>query len=816
MRLGPKFKALERSFAEQSPHVAMDASGAAPEQVVVLETIGGVKDFQRAVARTSLEWIGEFDEEDVSPDEDFSDPNDPEERLPRRLYLTIANQQAIQELLSLWNKWLQGGKDALPKNFKLWGDVLACLHDVRLWGPQDRLDETGVLEDWRERVSRGEETVRCEIELWARVSPKDRAAANREIAELLGREGGRLIANCSIDAISYHGVLAEVPIRSVKAILELPTSDLVRSHAVMYFRPCVQTALRAQATDDGRRAAQRARKAPSGAPVVALLDGLPIENHVLLDGRIVVDDPDQWSATYAVRAREHGTAMASLIVHGDLGDNSPALPTPLYVRPITKPVDAGDPPLEEIPADRLVVDALHQAVRRMVDPEAGAVAPTIRVVNLSLGDRWYPFHGFLSPWARLLDWLAAKYGLLFVVSAGNDTAPHFELAVPRRHVPSMGGEALQSAALEAMVSNARHRAILAPAEAVNALTVGASHSDAAGVEPPPNLRQLIGRGELPAPYSCVGLGYRRAIKPDLLAPGGRAWFRESITSSELARFELNTGRRGAGVEHACPGSTSIADATGRSAGTSNSTALCSRSLAFAHDALQPLMDANVRERLTPTHEALLLRALAVHTANWGDARRELQPLLEKHGVGNRAREHVARFLGYGFLRPDRMLACTEQRATMLGFGALAANEAHQFAVPVPVALGPHVGVKRFTATLAWFSPINPRHREYRRASLWFDLQEKVLRIDRTQADWNAVKRGTLQHEVYEGQRGSPVSDSASILVRVNCRELAGPFAEPIAYALACSLEVEDGVQIPIYHEVRQRLQVRVPASGGPG
>jgi hypothetical protein len=491
-RLGPKFEALARSF-ENGPRVAMDASGAAPERVVVMETIGGVKDFQRAVARTSLEWIGEFDEDDISPDEDFADPDEPEENLPRRLYLTIASQQAIQELLSLWKKWLQGGKDALPRNFKRWGEVLACLRDVRLWGPQDRLAETRITEDWNERVARGEETVRCEIELWARASPEHRTAADREVRELLGREGGRMIANCAIEAISYHGILAELPIRAVKGILDLSTSDLVRSHAVMFFRPCVQTAIRAQATDETQRTAPKARKTPSGSPVVALLDGLPIENHAVLNGRIVVDDPEGWSATYPVRARQHGTAMASLIVHGDLSVDSPALPTPLYVRPITRPGEVGDPPMEEIPADRLAVDAVHQAVRRIVDPEAGGVAATVRIVNLSLGDRWYPFHGFLSPWARLLDWLAAKYGLLFVVSAGNDTAPHFELSVPRQQIQGMDGEALQAAALAALVNNARHRAILAPAEAVNALTVGASHSDAAAVEPPANLRELVGR-----------------------------------------------------------------------------------------------------------------------------------------------------------------------------------------------------------------------------------------------------------------------------------------------------------------------------------
>jgi hypothetical protein len=30
-------------------------------------------------------------------------------------------------------------------------------------------------------------------------------------------------------------------------------------------------------------------------PVVAVLDGMPMENHPLLDGRLIVDDPEGWA-----------------------------------------------------------------------------------------------------------------------------------------------------------------------------------------------------------------------------------------------------------------------------------------------------------------------------------------------------------------------------------------------------------------------------------------------------------------------------------------------------------------------------------------
>jgi len=127
-------------------------------------------------------------------------------------------------------------------------------------------------------------------------------------------------------------------------------------------------------------------------------------------------------------------------------------------------------------------------------------------------------------------------------------------------------------------------------------------------------------------------------------------------------------------------------------------------------------------------------------------------------------------------------------------------------------LGTYVGAKRLTITLAWFSPINTRHRRYMRGSLWFDRPELPLPLERAQCDWQAVRRGTIQHEIREGDRAGAVGDDAEALIRVNCRAVAGALEEPVPYVLICSLEVGEGVEIPIYEEIRERLQVRVRAT----
>jgi hypothetical protein len=53
-------------------------------------------------------------------------------------------------------------------------------------------------------------------------------------------------------------------------------------------------------------------------PVAALLDGFPVAKHAKLSGRLTIDDPDDFQAMYGQASeRRHGTAMASIILHGD-------------------------------------------------------------------------------------------------------------------------------------------------------------------------------------------------------------------------------------------------------------------------------------------------------------------------------------------------------------------------------------------------------------------------------------------------------------------------------------------------------------------
>ena len=65
------------------------------------------------------------------------------------------------------------------------------------------------------------------------------------------------------------------------------------------------------------------------------------------------------------------------VIHGDLNESNAPLSRPIYVRPVFLPkTDRFDgTSREEVPDDRLLVDLIHRAVRRIVatdDPDGAA------------------------------------------------------------------------------------------------------------------------------------------------------------------------------------------------------------------------------------------------------------------------------------------------------------------------------------------------------------------------------------------------------------------------------------------------------------
>lgn len=809
-RLAPKFGTLRSTFEARRLQLQVSAPNDDPELVVVFETIGAVDQFLGAVKRTpGLEWLLEADETDVEPDEDFYDIAAHGNRLSGRLFLLGSNRQALTEILSLWERYRADNNVRFERGLGKWKEVFKHLRDVRFWGLQDRVGDD-VRQYWEDRLNSGDKAVRFEIEAWCFASQEKNDRAIAEISNLVAATGGRVLSRALISEIAYHGFLVEMPAEGIRQLLGSGPQDLALSERVMFFRPRGQALARPEEGGERLPGFAPPARTVSGAPVAAMLDGLPLQNHPLLAGRLTIDDPDGWESTYEAKDRVHGTAMASLIVYGELDGAKTPLGRPIYVRPIMRPdpSDTRSPREEATPSDVLLIDLVHRAVRRIFEGEgtAPAAAPTVKVINLSVGDLDRPFDSELSPWARLLDWLSYKYRVLFIVSAGNVSAD-LMLDTPRESLCNLSPDQRNRLALKTLLSDSVSRRLLTPAESINALTVGAAHADVARFQPAPGRYDLFPERGV-SPFSCIGHGFRGAVKPDIVMPGGRVLHRENprgvpeSTQMHLVNTPAAPGHRVAAPPNAA------GDNTKYTRGTSNAAALASRGAAHAHAVIESLRAGN--PAALPEHlDAVLMKALLAHGAEWGNLKEQILGARSDITDWWKKREFVARFIGYGLADIERALTCTEQRATLIGVGELQDGQGLEFRTPLPPCLSAQAVKRRLTITLAWLTPANARHAKYRAARLWIKPPHDDFGVSRMNCDWQHVLRGTLQHEVFEGENALPFVDGAELVFKVSCAEDGGKLRETVPFALCVSLEVAEGINLPVYTQVRERVMTRI-------
>lgn len=821
-RIDPRFVRL--SAVAQSPAQLMalrdDPASIAPERAIVFEVEGSLKDFYEQARNIGLEYLGDYEEE-FEPSDDFFIQDKPDQTLSGRIYLAMPDVQALRELLSLWERYKQSQR--MPKGRSEWRELFSRLIDVRPWGPQDRISPL-TLAAWESDLSQVPDAlVRLEVELWYYENVDKRANAFQALEAQIETAGGQVVHHAVIPEIHYDAALVDLPGAYVRALINNPNVSLARADEVMYLRP--QSVARYPGAPEftGADSDAVAANADQAQPIAALLDGLPIQNHVRLAGRLNVDDPEGLDAVYPVARREHGTEMASLIIHGDLNTGEPPIPRRLYVRPVMRPSATGD---ERTPPDRLLVDVIHQAVRRIKEGDGvePAAAPGVVIINLSLGDATRPYARTMSPLGRLLDYLSNRYRVLFLVSAGNvldrlpvsafNTTLEFETATP---------EARERAVLNALNNYKSQRTLLSPAESVNTLTIGAAHSGAAFNGALPNgMIDPFTDEELPNIVSAMGLGFKKVVKPELLFAGGRTPVR--VVSSGVGGIQIQATRGGArhfGLKAARPSPTGSARYEDFTFGTSVATALATRSAHRIHDVLTDRDGGSNHADIGSDFMPLVLKALLVHGAEWGAKGQMLDDAFPPQGTGSHfsRRDDIARLLGYGVPRIERVLDCAENRATLLGVGSIKPESSLLYHVPLPDGLDGVRAIRAITITLAWFSPVNPRHQGYRMAALdissgsdqkyWIAPQRSLQPTDK------ATARGTVFHERRTGEGASVFVDDGHLLLRLTCRAAAGNLADSIPYALAISMEVGADVGIPVYEQVRVRLAQRVPATVAP-
>ena len=798
-RLSPIFRVLSDVMSRQCATIQQDIQGLEPEFVLVFEVAGNVSDFYRATQRAGMEWICDF-ENTIAPDDDFY--NIREDGTPRdsvvseKLYLTMTNQVAMQQLMSLWEIY-SSGRTIFPEGMTPFRDVFAQLKNLRRWNIQDRFDETNVVSVWQNLLDVGSERIRFEIELWYRKDERKRIAAQDRIISILQQYGGVIVKSSVYNEIGFHGLLVDCPADEVRRMIENRDHELLNADQIMSIRATGQVLSITESEDEQQDFSATEAPLPTNSPVIALLDGLPLANHQLLANRLSINDVDGVEEYYQTAQRVHGTSMASLIIHGDLNHPLPALKSSLYVRPIMRPNHRGE---ECVPDDIFFVDAIHNAIREI--GEDSNLSNSIRIVNLSLGNPSKPFVYALSAEAKMLDWLSCKYNLLIIVSSGN-CPQNIELPITLGEYKNLSIAERQKMLYNELWANQALMKIYCPSESINGICVGAAHFDYAQIAPGIPLENPIEIG-YPASYSCFGGGYHNSIKPDLIVPGGQMVFQTLGIESQPAtlRAKCQTSLRSTGQKVAAVNNGVVG--VSHCFGTSNSTALSSRICADFLDVIRSAPRLNIPSEF----EALTLKTMLIHSCAWGDMGNQLMNSYVPD-IPRKKRVETLKWIGYGLPHQDFSSFCTDQRVTLIGYGEISQNQYTDFKFPLPDCLISVAVNKRLTISMTWFSPIAPNNKNYRLAKLLFEAKNKDTLTNTTlDSDVNSSKRGTAQHEVYEGHQASTYIQGSDLCINVLCKKEPS-LRHPVRFVIMATLEVAPETQLPLYNEIAARVQTQV-------
>ncbi|MCI0578160.1 MAG: S8 family peptidase [Chloroflexi bacterium] len=380
----------------------------------------------------------------------------------------------------------------------------------------------------------------------------------------------------------------------------------------------------------------------SDAPRIVIVDSGIATGHPLFSddnnsiiGRQICFIPTWWDNSQDTAdhvERGHGTAVASVAAYGSVRDfilNNDPLAYPQFWIENAKILYSAARFHEASPDnDRAKLHDLqvpywlmHQVVTAFHNPEPNQC----RIFNLSVGAEPHRVDKLQSSWSEAIDNLSAENDVLFVVATGN---------VQLHEVDQLSRE-IGTYPIYLLDGRARLRD---PAQAMNALTVGAfSEYDVVPVTARQN-HQPVARANHPAPFTRTNLQDSPIVKPDVIEAGGNLSY-DALTQSyndrirelaiPIANRNFLTGSSGGIIGYHC-GTSMAAPKVAHLAGLIQST--------------------------HPEFSTNLIRALIVNSAEWPQPEifNEVpNPLGTEDGTEIKRR--MLRLCGYGIPQADKAL-----------------------------------------------------------------------------------------------------------------------------------------------------------------
>ena len=564
-------------------------------------------------------------------------------------------------------------KTGKPRKSTQW-DVFEHIEasQMRLWGRLDRIGSrlaesigpTGEL-------IVGTETYVLDVDVWHR-GTIDLARASLEELRRLIQHNSAEVEKLTDSFVGELLCVARVRVRGEK-LSQLLNLDAV---AEIEFPP--------QPVFDPRQAARSTSAdfptpplPPQDGPHLCVVDSGITSNHPLLSRNVGHAEAILTSGETSADENGHGTIVAGIAVFGDVracyGQAQFASPVTLFSARVLNADNRFD--------DELLI---IQQMRRAIDFFT-ASPYNCRVFNLSLGvnEAWLPTNPRQSLWAESLDTIAREFGVLLVVSAGNQdvgwspsTAEAEQIAVeyPRNLFVDECG-------------------LCQPATAAIAITVGGIADSESPAIPPPGKREDIVRTiaaiNQPMPTTRIGPGLNGAIKPEFVAAAGNVAFQG------FSMLRNVTHDQGLAVMSLSNEPTKQLFAY--DIGTSFAAPRVARTAA--------MLWINLRNQLAEEPQANLVRAMLAASASPPDALRDfIEPLQGEEGV--------RRVCGYGAIDEEFAFESADRRVTLVAQGTLAIDTFAVFELPSLLQFRQAPGYKKVTVTLAYDPPVRRRRADY--------------------------------------------------------------------------------------------------------
>jgi hypothetical protein len=634
-----------------------------------------------------------------------------------------------------------------------------------------------------------------QVELW---HPGDRGQTQR-----LADEVGRVVAMAHDHEQRVLDRFVGELIAIVKARIRVPTLELLfqlSSVAEVDLPPVPVFDAAAAFAATARHFPVPAAPPPDG-PRLCILDSGITASHPLLGPFVGHEEAILTHGETAADQHGHGTMVAGVAVFGDpracyLAGTFQSEITLYSARVLNDRNEFDD--------ERLFVQQVLQAISIFKKPPYNC-----RVFNLSLGTKEPALSGpgsKQSLWAEALDVIARDENVLLVVSAGNCLAAVTD--DPARAEEMLNGYPHYLLGREFQLCD--------PATAASPLTVGAlSRLATPGLQRngrADDLARCIAQPRQPAPFTRLGPGINRAVKPELVADGGNLVFQGYGPTRRVAK------------DHGCSVLSLSHEPTRRLFAFDVGSSLAAPQVARLAAILWHRLET-VGEGPDPN----LVRAVLAATAS---VPTESDTLLRKH----HRHEYALCIAGYGEVDGALAAESADRTATLIAQHRLTLDHFVIFELPMVPEFRDAPGPKSVSIALAFDPPVRRRRKDYLGVEMTFDLvrgrtlaqvesayrklkpEEKPDRKERkhlVELVPSSIPReptpcrryGTLQRASWEFTSGeAPRGEMCWLVVRA-LRRWAPAMIDTQDFSVAVTMRATE----PFYHPLRARLAERVRA-----